>query len=606
MSDQTAAFNALLAESLSGRASRRDLIKRAAMLGLGAPLVGVLLSAHAGSASAQEAARAGTLKMALNGRLDDPTNFNITNFAVPRDATGLHQFAYEYFFYDNLETGEFTPWLAESYTYSPDNISLTVKLRDGITWSDGQPFTPGDVVFTYDLMRKNPGMAWAESANAEVTSVEKVDNLTVKFNLPKPNPRFHKNRQAFPAVGIWGAITVLPQHIWEGQDPLTFKSYPPVGTGPFKLKDATNTSVTWERRDDWWGTKVFGHSPTPKTIQMANLGAETNVAFALANNEIDTPFIGILGAGSFLEVAKRNPNVRAWSKEAPYAWSDPCPRALMIQNANPPLDKKEVRWAISSSIDRDAIVELAYEGTTVPAWGIWPEYTANTPYFDAIADLRTKYPVAKYDPDRAAQLLTQVGVKPSDVKLRYIVNSDSTEEVKVAQVLGDQLTTAGFNVEIQPLAGSVLDDAIRRGDYDIKVHSFCPGYIVENLDLFTSKNFVPLGQLAAFYEADSFRYKNPALDAVVEKMFQTSADDTETLKRLYHEAMAIWFEDLPVVPVVQAPALVPFNSTYWTGWPTAENAWNMPVSWWATFNLVLNGYPGKEPGQWIGGIIPAS
>ena len=70
------------------------------------------------------------------------------------------------------------------------------------------------------------------------------------------------------------------------------------------------------------------------------------------------------------------------------------------------------------------------------------------------------------------------------------------------------------------------------------------------------------------------------------------------MKGLYHDAMAIWLRDLPVVPLTQAPALVPFNSTYWQGWPTADNAWNMPVSWWATFNLVLTGYP-NATGGWV-------
>jgi peptide/nickel transport system substrate-binding protein len=87
-------------------------------------------------------------------------------------------------------------------------------------------------------------------------------------------------------------------------------------------------------------------------------------------------------------------------------------------------------------------------------------------------------------------------------------------------------------------------------------------------------------------------------------MLQTAPSDVEKTKSLYHDAMAIWLRDLPVVPVTQAPALVPFNTTYWQGWPTADNAWNMPVSWWATFNLVLTGYP-NQTGGWVPGIRPA-
>ena len=174
-----------------------------------------------------ETAREDTFKIAIGGRIEDPTNLNLYAPGVSRSDTGLHQLIYEYFFYYNLQTGEFIPWLAESFEYGEDFDTLTVKLRDGVTWSDGEAFNADDVVFTYDLLRENPSMIWASEANNRVASVEKVDDLTVTFNLNEPNPRFHLNREAFPAVGIWGGITILPQHIWEGEDPVTFKQLRP-------------------------------------------------------------------------------------------------------------------------------------------------------------------------------------------------------------------------------------------------------------------------------------------------------------------------------------------------------------------------------------------
>ena len=565
-----------------------------------------LLAGASSMVSAQaEPARGEILKIAINGPIQDPTNMNMTNWSADRANTGLHQVAYEYFFYSNLQTGEFVPWLATSYEYNTDATALTVKLRDGVTWNDGEPFTSADVVFTYDLMRENPSMSWAVEASAAVTSVEAVDPLTVTFNLAAPNPRFHLYREGFPAVGIWGGITILPKHVWEGEDPLTFKNNPPVTTGPYRLKAANESSVVWERRDDWWGTKVFGITPAPKEVQFLYLGAETNVALALVNNELDTPNIGILSAGSFEEVARRNENIRAWQTDAPFSWADPCPRAMMVQNANPSLAKPEVRRALSYLIDRQAIVDLSYEGSTVPAWGIWPEYDANQPYFDAIGDVREQYPSDVFDPDKAAELFTQAGVDPASLSLRFLVDANSNEDMKVTAVIADQLIAGGIDVEIQPLSGTALGDATRLGDYDLKMNAFCPGYIVENLDLFHSKNYVELGKLAPWYERNSFRYQNPELDAIVDKMFQVDPADTAALVPLYHDAMAIWLRDLPVIPIVQAPALVPFNSTYWTGWPTAENPWTMPVSWWATFNLVINGYQSPTTGEWVGGIKPA-
>ena len=570
-------------------------------LGLLALLIGM---GAVPSVAAQDDARAQTFKIAIDARIEDPTNLNLYAPGVSRSNTGLHQLIYEYFFYYNLQTGEFIPWLAESYEYGDDFGTLTVKLRDGVTWSDGEAFNADDVVFTYDLLRENPSMIWASEANTRVTSVDKVDDLTVTFNLAEPNPRFHLNREAFPAVGIWGGITILPQHIWEGEDPLTFKNSDPIGTGAYRLADASQNAMTYERRDDWWGTSVFERTPAPATVQLVYVGPETNVALALTSNELDVAPIGVLSAGSFLEITNRNPAVRAWSQDAPYAWSDPCPRALMIQNANAPFDNPQVRWAISNLIDRQAVVDLSYEGTTVPAWGIWPEYEANQPYFEAIADVREAHPQG-FDPAAAEQLLTEAGLTPGDITIRYVVNPDSNEEMKVSQVVADQLSAAGINVEIQPLSGSVREDTIRRGDWDLSLQAFCPGYIVENLELFHSKFYVPLGEPAPWFERNSFRYQNPEFDAIVDEMFTVPPDDTETLIPLYHDAMEIWLADLPVIPLVQAPALVPFNGTYWQGWPTAEEAWNMPVSWWATFNTVVNGYPDPETGEWVGGLEPA-
>ena len=564
------------------------------------------------TAAPKDQARAEQVNFALGSPVQDPTNLNIYAPSVSRSGTGLHQMIYEYFFYYNLQTGEFIPWLATDYKYNADFTALTVHLRKNVTWSDGKPFTSADVVFTYDTLRANPGMTWSAESSQWVKSVDAPDDYTVVFNLTSSNPRFHQIREAFPAVGIWGGITILPKHVWEGQDPLKFKSTDPIGTGAYKLVKATQNAMTYQRRDDWWGIKEFGVTPGPKIVNFEYIGTSTSVALALANSEIDSPFIGILTLSDFLAVKNRNPNLGAWYPDKPYAWLDPCPRALMVQNATPPWDKKEARWGLSYMINRQQITDLAYEGTTTPSWGIWPFYDGLKPYFDAVSDLRTQYPTDKYDAAKGAEMLTSAGLKKTGdawtfngkpVTVNYVVDSSSTEEMKVSQVLADQLTTAGFKVNVQPQQGSVLANNLLVGAYDIKLHSFCPGYIYDNLDLFNSKNYVPLGKPAPWYERNSFRYKNPDFDKVVNEMAKTSPDDQATMIKQYHDAMAIWFPDLPVIPMFQAPALVPFSSTYWTGWPDSKDPWNMPVSWWANLSNVIIGYPGKD-GKWVGGLKP--
>jgi ABC-type transport system substrate-binding protein len=275
--------------------------------------------------SPEAQARAETLNIAISGPIPDPTNLNLYAPGVSRSNTGLHQMIYEYFFYQNLQTGEYIPWLAEDYEYNDDFTAITVHLRPGIKWNDGEDFTPDDVIFTYNTLLENPGMTWASEVASWVESVEALDDHTVRFNLTHASPRFHLVREAFPGVGIWGGITILPKHVWEGQDPLTFKSSDPVGTGPYRLAQATQNAMTYERRDDWWGTEVFGVTPAPKTVNFEYVGPSTSVALALAADDLDSPNIGILSLGDFLAVADRNPNLRAWSQAAD---GSECPRPL--------------------------------------------------------------------------------------------------------------------------------------------------------------------------------------------------------------------------------------------------------------------------------------
>lgn len=560
--------------------------------------------------------RAQTLNIAVSKPFADPTNYNIYAPGFDRSRTGLGAMVHEYLFYLNLETGEYIPWLAESYAYNDDFTAITVKLRDGVKWSDGEAFNADDIVFTYEMLRNNPGLTWANEANKAMASVEKIDDLTVQFNLTAPNPRQHLVREAFPAVPVWSGITIQPEHIWKDvADPVSFKNDPPVGTGPYKLENATESAFTYTRRDDWWGTEVFGVTPAPKTVNFMHVGPETSVALALAANEIDTPAIGILSPGAFTSVKARNSHVVAWTEEPPYAWYDPCPRALLFQHEHEPWGNADLRKAVSNLIDRDQIVNLAYEGATATAETIWPAYSGLQPYLDAIDDLISN---VTYDVAKAEELFTAAGyAKDSEgfwskdgqrLTPVFMTNSDSAENMKVAQVLADQLTAGGLAVQLQPLSGSVQSTALLEGNWDLYApQPFCPGTIYEDLELFHSKFYVPTGELAPWYERNSFRYQNPEYDAIVDEMLTALGEnaDEATLVDIYRRAMAIWYADLPVTPLTQAPALVPFNTTYWQGWPNADNPWMMPVNWWATMNLLLTGYPKADGSGWVEGIHPA-
>ncbi|MFQ5793506.1 MAG: ABC transporter substrate-binding protein [Candidatus Bipolaricaulia bacterium] len=569
---------------------------------------------------AQRLPREETLYVAISkpGMGLGPSNFNIYTPGFDRSRTGLHQFVWEYLYYMNLESGEYIPFLAESQPqYSADFRSITVKLRDGIKWNDGMPFTADDVVFTYNMLLQNaPKLTWSSEVAKWMASVRKIDDLTVRFVLKSPNSRLHTNREAFPAVAIWGGITIMPKHIWEHVDPVTYNNSPVVGTGPYNLISTSETQFVLERRDDWWATDVFGVVPAPRFVVYRYFGPETSTAIALANNDVDSPAIGILSLDTYLQVKRRNPYVTAWHERAPFAWLDPCPRAFMVQNAREPFNRREVRWGLSYLIDRDAIADLAYQGTTTASPHVYPLYAGLQPFFDAIQDVLEKYPTTEYNPAKAEEMFRAAGFrKGADggwitdtgqrFTLNFLVASGNSEDMAVTAIVADQLRAGGVDVTVNPMSGPPQADTRLRGDWDLAYQPFCPGFIFDNLELFHSKFKVPLGDPAPWYERNSFRYGNPEFDTIVDEMAATPPTDVDKMTRLFHDAIEILHHDLPVIMGMQAPALVPFSTAYWTGWPTAANPWNMPVNWWATFNTVVVGYPDPATGEWVGGIRPS-
>ncbi|MEM1510713.1 MAG: ABC transporter substrate-binding protein [Thermofilaceae archaeon] len=581
----------------------------------------LLLTLSFYGAFAQPPPREETLYIA-RGRVVNPTLLNLYAPGAPsRSHTCMHQFVWEYLFYYNFETGEYIPWLAEKFEYSPDYKSVKIYLRKGVKWSDGHPFTADDVVFTYEMLLKYaPRLSGSAAVAAKVAGARKIDDYTVEILLKDPDPRFHLDRSTFPAALVWGGLTIVPKHIWEKEDPLTFKNYPPVGTGPYRVVSSGETESILERRNDWWATELFGIRPAPKYIVCKYYGPEESLAAALAANDVDAVFIGMITFGTLQTVIARNPAVIVWRRTSPYSWIDPCPRVLMVNNQRYPWSLPEVRHAISYLLNRPLIAELVFDKTTYPTPHIFPEYGGMKPYLDAVKDLVDKYEILKYDPKKAEEILTKLGFKkgpdgiwvtPNGTKLEaiyiYHTASDPVEQRKAMEVITSLLRAAGISVIAKGLEGPAFIDTMNRGEWDLRYGYMCPGDSDPffNLYISHSKFAAPPGQPVSNWEYNGWRYTNPEYDKLIDQLQLTSPLEKEKAITLFKQIMEIFYRDLPVIPVVQAPAIVPFSTQYWTGWPTAENPWIMPVPWWAQFNLVVNGYYSPSKGEWVGGIKPA-
>jgi peptide/nickel transport system substrate-binding protein len=518
----------------------------------------------------------------------------IANPYVPGAALsqGYHQLMIESLFYLNYETGKSVPWLAESANYNSDFTAVDIKLRNGVEWADGQPLTAEDLAFTLDLLR-DPGstsLAYGPEMAKWVKAVRVTDPQTVHVDLVEPYPRFIFNNFT---VHIWGAVRVLPKHVWEGKDPKTFTFYDPskgwpLYTGPYRLVKASSDEFVYDRRDDWWAKKTgFADLPAPERVVFVEAGLDDKKAAALQSNAVDGE--PSLKLDTFLEVRKNNKNAIGWLDAEPFGWVDPCPPILGFNCQQAPWDDAEMRWAVNYAIDKKKVANIYGLGHGVPARYNFPAYPPLEALLDENKDLFTKYPVMDYDPKKATAIFEKKGYKKGpdgvyakDGKRLQVDLLVKAESPDMPPLIVAFLKGVGIDAAPKALANAQYSDLRNRGDFQMETTHVACGSTVDpfgDVNNLHSRWIQPRGQVRS---NNQWSYANPQYDQVVDKIAALPPGDAG-LKPLFRQALEIRLRDLPIIALAQQIRVVPYTTKYWTGWPTAKNDYFHPPNWWMTF-----------------------
>ena len=559
--------------------------------------------APAAAVPAGEVAREDTVIFDVDGSaIPSP---DLWNPMVPGAARnqGLHQSMMEPLFILNYMTGEFEPWMGESMEANADSTVWTLKLQPAAMWSDGVPVTSDDVVWSIETAMKTK--EWTGSGVSDiqkfVKSVKKIDDKTVEFTLSEPNPRFKLD--VF-SVKIWGSFSILPKHIWEGQDPVTFKNYvpgkSPVFSGPYKLTsfNTDGTQFIYDRDDNWWAAKAgVKPMPAPKRLIFTVPGTPENKVALAVEHKLDSVMDITLGAWKTLK--EQNPAMIAWYKDAPYAVLDPCPRNFEFNTTLAPWDDPEMRWAVAYAIDRKQIVQVAYEGTTSPNRIPFPMYPPMQ-RLDKLAEdkgLFEKYPIWTHDPAKAMAIFEKKGwVKNGDYyekdgkQLSMVINTHEAfiEKQRIADVLVEQFQAVGIDATHKKEAGNLWGDNLLFGKFETHMGWQSCGSVNEpwaTLDQLNEKWIVPVGERAS---KNGWRWKNDTFSKAVDEMSVLPLGDPK-VDELFLVAIEEYLKELPNIPITNAKKLIPFDTTYWTNWPTSDNNYAPSWTWWqSTFDILIN------------------
>jgi len=511
---------------------------------------------------------------------------------------GMNQNMMEPLFMLNYETGKVEGWLAESYAANETQDEVVVTLKPGTEWSDGTPLTSEDVVFTINMLKEYaPQLNWSGSVKQWVKSVEAVDDRKIKFTLTGSNPLFVMENLAGTTSQ---AIVPLPKHIWEGKDPVTFKNEfdektgSPVFSGPYVVKNFSSTQFDYKRNDNWWGAKSGAFPlPAPLEIHRPWVADQAPRDQMLVNDEAD------LGGGNSpstnLALMAQNPKLVSYTDKPPLGWIDPCPRMLTINSTVAPWDKKELRRALSYAINRQQIVDVVNEGAGATSSFIFPDYAGMKVYQDAIADIIA--PIGEFNQDKARKLIEGQGYKLDAGSGKYVSADGKTLTLDIvlppfmepwARMVAQQLNDVNVDAVLRILEWGVFRDQTGRGNFTAATQWDGCGSVIEpwfGMQRYHKKWVNPIGTAGTEYVDNTNnggRWVNDEYSALVDKMGGLPLGDPKIVD-LMKQAVTIFADEMPDIPLVQTPAFYLYNTTYWTNWPTADNNYVQPPNHWQHF-----------------------
>jgi peptide/nickel transport system substrate-binding protein len=525
----------------------------AAIATVAAVAIGIAGCTSSGGSSGSSA----SLRIANVGGATWTCGFNPFNPAVFQESFG---FAYEPLIYMNtLKNGAQTPMLATKAAWSTDFKTLTFTIRKGVKWSDGKPFTAADVVFTFDLLKKNKGLDLNAIWSSGLQSVTQSGTDQVVF-------QFASAAQPY-LYYIADQTPIVPQHIWStgaaGKNPVTFTDSKPIGTGPYSVTNCTPQNIQYTANSSYWQSG----KPAVKTVNYPSYTDNSPANQDLADGKAQW-------GGQFI------PNIDKYyvakDKANNHYWYPPTTNVSLAFNLKHTVPGNlAVRQALAYAIDRDTVSKVG-EGGYQPAANqsgiVLPTFKQ---WYDT--DLAKQY---DYTPnqEKAEQLLASAGYSASNpLKLTVLTVSGYTDWDASLQEIKQELAKVNVDLTVQDLAGQTYDTRIYKGDFDLAYISETGGpspYYELRQELY-SGNTAPLGQDAS---TNYMRFSDPAVDALINQYSSATPAEQQSIVSQLQKVM---LTQVPIIPTTESVNWFQYNTKAFTGWPSASDQYALP----APFNI---------------------
>ncbi|HTJ47677.1 MAG TPA: ABC transporter substrate-binding protein [Kofleriaceae bacterium] len=461
---------------------------------------------------------------------------------------------YEPLFVYNWETGEYVPWLATGYRWTPDHRGLRLDLRTGVKWSDGTPMTSKDVVFTFELLAKFRALD-LRGVWSFVEKVDAPDDHTVDVTF---------KRVYAPGFYYLVQQPIVAEHVWKDvADPVTWDNPNPIATGPFTEVTTFETQVYQVDRNPYYWQ--LPDRPRVKAIKFMAFPSNDQANFALVDGEVDW-------AGSFVPAIDRIFDGR--DPEHHKHWFPPIDGGVLMyaNTKRAPYGDVRVRKALSMAIDRELIVAVGMYGYTRPADATGLN-DAHKRYLDPGAVAAGDW--VKHDPARANRLLDEAGLLRGSDGVRRLpdgsrwevdveVPAGFTDWVRSTQVIVRGLREVGIDADMKTYDFNAWYDRIQSGEFALSLGWSEPyptpyGFYRAMMSSETAR---AIGESSP---ENWHRFSSSRADELLRALEETLDPATELA--LTQELERLFVDNAPAIPLFPGPLWGAYNSERFTGFP---------------------------------------
>ena len=480
----------------------------------------------------------------------------------------------ELVYQDALENGKATPWLATAWAWTNKDETLTFTIRKGVTWSDGQGFSAKDVLFTFNLLKKNPAL----DLNSDWSVLKSValkgsDQVVFQFKTPAV-PYFYYIADQTP---------IVPAHIWSTvSNPITYLDPHPIGTGPYVMSSCDGANIQYTKNNHYWQPGL----PKIETVNFPSYLSNTP-----ANEDLRS---GVDQWGSQFIPSIQKFYISANPKYYHY-WFEPVYNVnIYINQTNSILSNVAVRQAMAYAVDRpqvSKIGEYGYEPPSNQTDIVKPTFSS---WYDS--SLAAKYGNAySYDPAKAISILKAAGFKKGsngifakngqELAFTIINNGGFSDWVASVNVIQSEFKAVGIQLTPDNLSNTTFLSDLYEGHYQLAYQwdSSGPGPYYELRQLLYSPNSAPIGTSAA---SNWERYISKSTDALIDQYAATTS--TTVQHNIVDQLEGVMLSQVPVIPVTEAVDWYQYDTQNIGGWVTPSDPYAQPAQYaWPDWGVVL-------------------